>query len=402
MRAPQVRPAQILLLFLLMNIINYVDRQVVSGVLPLLKEHFTLTDAALGLLGTAFMITYSLTAIPFGAWSDRWLPHKVAAIGVAVWSVATVSSALAWSFASLFLFRALVGVGEAAYVSTASTILSGTYEEGKRSGILGIFNLGMPIGGAIGVVLGGWIGTKFGWQWAFFLVGVPGLILAYLAWKLPLQKTAAPPRPKFKLSELGTLIQNRAFFWATLGYAGISFAFGAIVLFVPTFFQRELGYELGTATMLAGALQVGAGLLGAPIGGWVADFWQKRDKRGRAYTLVLAMTASALCLWLGLIFHSLILFFLSAFFMLWHVGVAAALIFDVTDASVWNTANALAMFTMHLLGDIPSPVIVGYISDKFSLTTAFAVMPIALLLASLFFWRASKHQTRESKTPRLL
>ncbi|PWK07457.1 spinster family MFS transporter [Tumebacillus permanentifrigoris] len=404
MSAAKISSTRILLLFLFMNIINYVDRQVVSGVLPLLKDHFTLTDTALGLLGTAFMITYTLTAIPFGAWSDRWKPHKVAAIGVAVWSLATVSSALAWSFASLFIFRALVGIGEAAYVSTASTILSNVYPENKRSGILGLFNLGMPIGGAIGVVLGGWIGAKFGWQWAFFLVGVPGLILAYLAWKLPLPKPVnAPTRPKFSLRELGVLMKNRAFFWSALGYAGISFAFGAIVLFVPTFFQRELGYELGTATMLAGALQVGAGLLGAPIGGYVADFWQKRDKRGRAYTLVLSMAASAILLWGGLLFHSLTLFFLSAFFMLWHVGVAASLIFDVTEPGVWNTANAFAMFMMHLLGDIPSPVIVGYISDKASLTTAFAVMPIAMLFASVCFWRASRHQSKESsKTPRLV
>lgn len=403
MNAAKISSTRILLLFLFMNIINYVDRQVVSGVLPLLKDHFTLSDAALGWLGTAFMITYSLTAVPFGAWSDRWLPHKVAAVGVAVWSVATVSSALAWSFASLFIFRALVGVGEAAYVSTASTILSNTFPEGKRSATLGLFNLGLPIGGAIGVVLGGWIGTHFGWQWAFFLVGVPGLILAYYAWRLPLPKpTTATQRPKFSIQELGVLLQNRAYFWAAFGYAGISFAFGAIVLFVPTFFQREMGYELGTATMLAGALQVGAGLLGAPIGGYVADYWQKRDKRGRAYTLVLSMIASALCLWFGLALHSLVLFFFSAFFMLWHVGVASALIFDVTDAGVWNTANALAMFIMHLLGDIPSPVIVGYISDKASLTTAFAILPIAMVLASFFFWKASTHQSKDNKTPRLL
>ncbi|MGZ4107641.1 MAG: MFS transporter, partial [Tumebacillaceae bacterium] len=152
---------RLLLLFLFMNILNYVDRQVLSGIFPLLKDHFALSDAALGLLGSAFMITYSITAIPFGTWSDRWFPHKVAAIGVGVWSLATVSSALAWSFASLFVFRALVGVGEAAYGSTAGTILSNAYPEQKRSGVLGLFNLGMPIGGALGVVLGGYIGTKF-------------------------------------------------------------------------------------------------------------------------------------------------------------------------------------------------------------------------------------------------
>ncbi|MGZ4031000.1 MAG: spinster family MFS transporter [Tumebacillaceae bacterium] len=381
---------RLLLLFLFMNILNYVDRQVLSGIFPLLKDHFALSDAALGLLGSAFMITYSITAIPFGTWSDRWFPHKVAAIGVGVWSLATVSSALAWSFASLFVFRALVGVGEAAYVSTAGTILSNAYPEQKRSGVLGLFNLGMPIGGALGVVLGGYIGTQFGWQWAFFIVGVPGLLLAYSAWKLPLQRQASSiNRPKIRLSEVIQLFRNRAYVYTCLGYAGISFAFGAMVLFVPTFFERTYGYTLPQATTAAGALQVGAGLLGAPIGGWVADYWQKRNGRGRAYTLVIAMVLSALFLWLGLWLGSMVCFFLSVFFMLWHVGVASSIVFDVSDRALWNTASALAIFLMHLLGDIPSPVIAGAISDATSIFTAFSLMPIPMVLASFFFYKAS-------------
>jgi predicted MFS family arabinose efflux permease len=384
-----MNPTRLLLLFLAINIINYVDRQVLSGVFPLVKEHFLLSDTALGLLGSAFMITYSLTSVPFGAWSDRWLPHKVAAIGVGIWSFATVSSALAWSFASLFVFRALVGIGEAAYVSTAGTILSNAYPEQKRSAVLGLFNLGMPIGGALGVVLGGWLGVTYGWQWAFFLVGAPGLLLALLAWRLPLKKQpAAENRPKFRVGEIIQLFKNKPYFFTCLGYAGISFAFGAIALFVPTFFERSFGLSLEKATLLAGGLQVGAGLLGAPIGGYVADFWQKRHRRGRAYTLVLSMFLSAIFLWVGLLFESFVAFFFSAFFMLFHVGVASALVFDVTDKAVWNTAAALAMFLMHFLGDIPSPVIVGYISDKTSLFTAFALLPIPMLLASYFFWRA--------------
>lgn len=179
------------LFFLLLNIVNYLDRNITSGVLPLLKEHFHATDIALGALGTAFMLSYSVTALPFGIWSDRWKPNKVAAIGVAVWSVATMLSAFAWSMSSLFAFRALVGVGEAAYVATASTILSGHFpKKNRRSFILGLFNLGMPIGGAAGVVLGGMVGVSAGWQTAFALVGLPGLFLAILTWRLQLEPQA--------------------------------------------------------------------------------------------------------------------------------------------------------------------------------------------------------------------
>jgi len=388
-------PRRLLLLFLLMNVLNYVDRQVLAGIAPLLKDHFELTDTHIGLLGSAFMITYSLTAVPFGAWSDRWFPHKVAALGVAIWSVATVGSGLAWSFVALFVFRALVGVGEAAYVSTAGTILSGAYPERQRSAALGLFNLGMPIGGAIGVMAGAAIGAAYGWEWAFFLVGLPGLLLAWICWRLPLEKQAsASDRPKFTMRELSTLLKNRAFLFTSLGYAGISFAFGAIVIFLPTFFNEELGYSLEDAGFVAGVLQVLAGLTGAPLGGLVADFWQKRNPRGRAYTLVISMLLSAILLALGLWLENLVVLFFSAFFMLWHVGVASALVFDVTERAVWNTAAAFALLIMHLLGDIPSPTIVGFLSEQTSLLTAFSVLPIAMLLSAWFFYLAGKNIRR--------
>jgi MFS family permease len=387
-----MRASRLLTLYLCMNILNYVDRNAVSGVFPLLKQHFLLTDTALGLLGSAFMITYSLTAVPFGNWSDRWLPHKVAAIGVAVWSFATVSSAFAWSFASLFVLRALVGVGEAAYVSTASTILSNAYPDRNRSFALGLFNLGLPIGGAIGVILGGWIGTHYGWQYAFLIVGLPGLLLAWISWNLPLARFGSKSQAaeRFRLSDMKQLFTNKPYLLTVLGYAGITFASGAVVLFAPTFFARSFGYSLEKATLLTGAVQVIAGLLGAPIGGYVADYWFKRNVRGRAYTLVLAIFLSAFFMWLGLFLQSFVCFTVSIFFLLWHVGVASAIVFDVTPANIWNTASALAILLMHVFGDIPSPIITGYISDRTSLFTAFNLLPVTLLIASWAFYLAGR------------
>jgi MFS family permease len=378
----------------MLNIVNYLDRNITSGVLPLLKEHFHASDTALGTLGTAFMLTYSLTALPFGIWSDRWKPNKVAAIGVGVWSVATVLSALAWSIESLFAFRALVGIGEAAYVATASTILSGQFPKNRRSFILGLFNLGMPIGGAAGVVLGGLIGASAGWQSAFAIVGVPGLILATLTWRMrlvtPSNTEIGEPMAKIRLgwSTIGALLGRPDYLFATLGYAGISYAFGAIVLFAPSLLERYWGYSVAQAGTLTGAIQVLAGLLGAPLGGWVSDLWQKRSPRGRAYTLTLAMALSSLFLFEGLAYNNLFCFFLSAFFMLWHVGVASAFIFDITERQIWNTAQALSMLIMHLLGDIPSAVLVGYISDRTNLHFSFSLLTIPMFLAALFFFAA--------------
>lgn len=389
-----MNPKSVFTLFFLLNVLNYIDRQVTSGVLPLLKIHFHASDAALGALGTAFMITYALTAIPFGAWSDRWKPHKVAAIGALVWSLATISSALAWSVMSLFLLRAVVGVGEAAFVSTGSTILSGIYPQDKRSRILGWFNLGLPIGGAIGVMAGGAIGEHFGWPWAFALVGIPGLILAYYTWRMPMTYSyphALPSPRKFDWQAARKLFRNKAYIYTCLGYAGISYAFGAIVLFAPMYLQRDFGYSVSHADFLAGVIQVGAGLLGAPIGGYVADAWRKRNPRGRAYTVMLAVLLSAVCLFVGLSHHSILGLFLAAFFMLWHAGVASSLTFDVTDRRVWNTAQGVSLLLMHGLGDVPSSILTGVISDHTSLVFSLSLLSIPMALAALFFFMVSVH-----------
>ncbi|AWB44454.1 hypothetical protein DCC85_09595 [Paenibacillus sp. CAA11] len=380
------------ILFLLLNILNYLDRNVTSGVLPLLQKDFAVNDAMIGLLGTAFMITYAVAAIPLGIWSDRWKPHKVAAIGTAVWSLATIGSALAWSFSSLYLFRSLVGLGEAAFVTTGASILSGLFPEGKRAKVLGLFNLGLPIGSALGVTLGGALGSQLGWPAAFTIVGLPGLVLAYFTWKLPsgsmTENSQAITEKKLVLrrKDMLSLFRNAPFLLASLGYAGISFAFGAIAYFGPTLFHRAFGYSVGASGTLSGAMVVVAGLLGAPLGGIIADYWLKKNPRGRIYTVSIAMLLCAVFLALGMQLLSLPLLFLSVFFLMWHVGIASAIIFDVSPKSIWNTSQATALFIMHLLGDVFSTYIVGEISDHSGLVFAIQTLSIPVLLASVFFF----------------
>jgi MFS transporter, Spinster family, sphingosine-1-phosphate transporter len=269
-----------------------------------------------------------------------------------------------------------------------------TFTPDKRSRILGWFNLGMPIGGAIGVMAGGAIGVQFGWQWAFGIVGVPGLILAYFTWKLRVDKKQATEdtqgaQSRFDWRIARGLFKNPAYIYTCLGYAGISYSFGAIVTFAPLYFHRDFGYTVAQAGLITGVLQVVAGLFGAPVGGYIADAWMKRNPRGRAYTVMLAMSLSAVCLFVGIDEHSLPFLFLSTFFMLWHVGVASSITFDVTDRRVWNTAQGLSLLVMHGLGDVPSNYITGLISDHTNLAFSFSLLPIPMLLATLFFYLVS-------------
>ncbi|AET68009.1 sugar phosphate permease [Desulfosporosinus orientis DSM 765] len=382
-------------LLLIINIFNYIDRNALAGVSPLLKTAFQLNDATIGLLGSAFLLTYTLVAVPFGIWSDLWKPQKVAAIGILIWSLACVLTSTSTSETQLFIWRSLVGVGEAAYVATAGTIISKRFDSGQRSKMLGVFNLGLPLGAALGVVLGGMIGERLGWGAVFVIVGVPGFLLAVMAWLIrdytPMQNPVAgfpPTEVKDKegfdwLKLKGTL--KLPYLLVVLGYIGISYCFGAVINFLPLYLTRIMHFSLGKAATKSGIIIVLAGLLGAPIGGWIADRWYVRYRGGRGFTLLLACLVSAILMWLGIGLQSTLLFGLAAFFMLWHVGVAAAMVFDTTQRLVWNSATAIAMLFMHLLGDVPSSAITGLISDQYGLVMAFNFLPVAMLIGGIAF-----------------
>lgn len=370
---------------------NYLDRQITSAVLPLLKDSFQATDQMLGVLGTAFMVTYALAALPFGIWSDRWKPHKVAAIGAAVWSAATMLSALAWSIESLYVFRALIGVGEAAFVATGSTILSKLYVQSKRARIMALFNLGMPIGSSLGVLAGGALGLQFGWQFAFCIVGLPGLILAFFTWRLKLDRNpdhqygTQDSSTKISFNDVKNLFSNKPFILLSIGYAMISYGFGALSFFGPTLLQREMGYSIDTAGLVLGAIIAVSGFIGVPIGGYIADYWYKYNGRARVHIITISMVISCILLAFGLQLVSITLIALSIFFLFWHVGVIMALLFDVTDYRIWNTATALMLFIMHILGDVPSPTVTGIISDQTNLLFSLKTLIIPMLLAVVFF-----------------
>ena len=380
------------LLFVLfaVNFVNYMDRQVISGVSELIKKDFALNDAQLGLIAISFMISYSLLSVPAGIAADRWKPAKVAAVGVFLWSLATIMTATAQGFGSLFFWRALTGVGEAAFVCTAPTIIGWIFSDEERSSKLSIFNLGLPFGGAAGVMLGSKLGELYGWHTSFITAGLPGILLAYALWNLPVDGY----RPE-SAQQLGNrlslgFLRNPVYLLVVLGYAGISWTFGSIAFWMPAFFTREWGFKLSQAGLYTGIIQVTGGLLGAVVGGYIADFWYKRNRRGRAYTLLIACSLSGLSIWAGIAWHSIIFFFLACFLIMWHMGVAQAMILDCTPQAMWSTASAAAILLMHAIGDIPGPVVTGYFSDKFGLEFAVGLLPLAVLIAAGAFFAAAR------------
>src|SRR6185312_12681395 len=174
----------------LINLLNYLDRYVVSGIVPDLKAPpLGLSDSQIGLLTTAFMIVYMATAPIFGALGDRGSRTRPIALGVFIWSIATILSGFAANYAHLLAGRALVGIGEAAYVAISPALLSDCFARSQRGRVLSVFNMAIPVGAALGYIVGGLMSHHFGWRDAFFVAGAPGILLALLALRLP-----DPPR----------------------------------------------------------------------------------------------------------------------------------------------------------------------------------------------------------------
>src|SRR5579863_6618657 len=165
---------------LTINVLNYADRSVLSAVLPKIQSDLQLSNTELGLLGSSFLLIYAIATLPLGVWADRSTRKNIVALCVAVWSVATALAGFTRNFIQLFLVRSVLGIGEAGYAPASLSMLGDFFPKERRGRIMGLWSIGNLIGTALGLILGGFIADAFGWRWAFFVVGIPGLVTAFL------------------------------------------------------------------------------------------------------------------------------------------------------------------------------------------------------------------------------
>jgi MFS transporter, Spinster family, sphingosine-1-phosphate transporter len=362
------------------NFINYVDRQIIISLGPFIRGDLQLTYTGFGWLITAFMLIHSLTSLPFGMLSDRWVRRKIIALGVFGWSAATFFCGLATNFAHLLAARAVVGVGEAAYAPPANSLLSDVFPAVERSRILGFFNLGMFLGGATGLILGGVLGEVLGWRGCLYLVSLPGFLLGGLAWGLrePPQVTTNQRTPVI------ALLRNPLLIYVLVGGVITAFSAGALIVWMPQFVTDVRHFRPRDAGLYVGAVGVSGGLLGVITGSYLADWLYARWPWGRMATIGTGLILSSPFVTLSLYTpnHTLMLvyFFLGIFLMVWYTGPIIAVIHDVVPADVKATAQALYVLLIHLLGDTFSPAIVGKLADLHALQSAL-LLPAVINVA---------------------
>lgn len=405
-----------LIVLTLINMLNYVDRQVVASLGETLTRSPTglhLSDTQFGFLTSAFMVVYMLMSPFFGKLGDRSNRPRVLATGVAIWSAFTALGGFAWNYVSLFACRAVVGVGEAAYGTISPAILSDYFGKERRGRVFAIFSSAIPIGSALGYMLGGYVDAHWGWRHAFFVAGIPGVVLAILVWRL-----ADPPRgaqdPDFVGAHVATaghepilkayarLLRCRPYALTVAGYAAYTFAMGAMVVWAPAFLERMRGLPKAEANIQFGAIVVVTGFVGTFAGGYLGDYLLKRY--AQAYLLLsgvstllsvpfaaVALMSPSKSVFFGAMVIAQLLLFAST-------GPINSAIVNLVDPLERATASALSIFAIHALGDVPSPPLVGWISDRSDLGQAILIVPFAIGLAGLLWLAAAWAGAREQGT----
>jgi predicted MFS family arabinose efflux permease len=388
--SPRAREVSFLVLALLLsaNLLNYIDRQVLYAVFPLIKGDFRLSDTALGFLGSAFMISY-MVAAPFFGWKGAVTSRtKLASWGLLTWSLSTVFSGLAPNYRFLLGARTLVGIGEASFSAVSPALLSDHFARERRGRILSWFYLAIPVGSALGYLLGGIVGEKLGWHMAFLMVAGPGLILTVPFRFLvdPRHGKATDGKGAWKLSRYLSLFRNRSFLTNTLAMAAMTFALGGLAQWIPTFLYRDHHLDVAKANTLVGVVTVLAGVTGTLCGGWLGDRWQQRNPRGyllvSGWGFLLSVPITVYTLLASPLENFIAGMFSAEFFLFLSTGPLNAVIANVTTPMTRTMAFAANIFLIHALGDAVSPTAIGWFSDLWGLKTALLTTAFAVALAA--------------------
>jgi MFS transporter, Spinster family, sphingosine-1-phosphate transporter len=389
MRLSNFSPTQwrVLLILMLVNFVNYVDRQIIFSLFPAIRRDFSLSFVQLGYLATAFTVVLSLASFPLGMLADRISRRAVISAGVLFWSGATFFSGLAGSFRSLLAARALVGVGEAAYTPAGAAVISASFPREVRARVQGSFDIGMFVGGATGIALGGVMAQAFGWRSAFFLVGVPGLILGLTALTLP-KATSSPLSEGQKKISLGELLRVPAFVWLLVSGWFCSFAGYAYIAWGPDLVQEYKGFSASEAGLALGLVIVGGGTAGIATGAYFSDKMARLRPWGRAVIIPVGFVLGAPAIFYALHVSGkvpfLIAFGLGAFFLSWYHGPLTATIHDLVPSRGHATALGFYYLFVNLLSMAIAPIVIGRVADRYGLITALQIPIVAQLIGAAF------------------
>ena len=393
----------ILIVCFLLYMINFMDKQVMSVVLEPMKQDLGLTDTEAGMLQTVFFLGMAFFGIPVAFLVDRWSRRKALASMAIVWSIFTYLTGLGKGFISIAIARFFVGVGEAAYPAAGTAMLSAAYPQQMRGRILGIFNIAIPIGASLGMILGGVIVAKTGsWRSPFFIFAIPGIILGIIAFFLKDYQTVKETDQSGKqvgfIKSFQTILKIPTAVWFALGYSFYLTMNFVMLVWGPAFYMRSHNIAIDKAAMIMGSFAL-LGIIGAPAGGILADVWQKKNPKGRVFTPLVACLLSTVFLVGAIVFE------FKGIGYLFGVGFGISAVLGVPGVNAvsqdiappavkgitWGIIGTCAMIVSSL-----APSLIGIISDAQGggaegLKFGMLILCLSGVLGAFMFWKASKH-----------
>jgi len=382
-----------------LNLLDYLDRQLLAAVLPPLQSELHLHDEQAGTIGTAFMLGYFLTAPVFGYLGDRLPRRWLVAAGVFVWSLGTLLSGHANAYVSLLFFRTLVGFGEASFGTISPGWIADLFPAERRNNAITIFYFAIPVGSAMGYLLGGVMAAHFGWRSAFLCAGYPGLLLAFVLFVLREPARGATDVTKPVPVAGGTsgwrsyfaLFHFPRYLLVVAGYIAQTFAMGGFALWAPSFLFRIHHMKIDAAAFFFSASLAATGLVATLAGGFTATWWQRRTGTGYAWVLALSAVAAAPIAFLAFSVADLtgakIALVLTMFLLFLSTGPVNTLILETVPVTMRASSMAASIFAIHMFGDLWSPRFVGLLSDRWGdLQRALLwVLPGGMVVCA-FFW----------------
>lgn len=409
---------------LIVYILNFLDRQIVSILAEPMKAEFGLSDTQLGLLaGPAFAVFYAVLGVPIARYADKAGTNRVwlISISLAIWSGMTAVCGFAQNFLQLALARVGVGVGEAGCTPAAHSLIADSVAPEKRSSAIAFYGLGIPIGGLLGLIIGGIVNDLYGWRAAFMIVGAPGILLAFVIPKIirdprhtvdivSVGKSAAPTTPALTVAEAAReIFASKAYLYIFIAASFTAFLSYGKGLWTISFFIRSHGFST-TEAGLAMAVALGlSGIIGTWLGGKMADVFGKRDKRHLLTLPAIGMTVAAPLLFAGYWVDD------------WRIAVALLIVPTILNSAYYGpaygcvqglvrrearaVAASMVVFGQNLIGLGMGPLLFGVLSDALQPVAGTDSVRWVLygaawlgLIPAFFFWRASLRLNAELKS----
>lgn len=393
-------------LFLLFFIymFDFADRKIMSVLFPFIKEEWDLGDMQLSMLGGVVSLMVAIFVIPSAIIVDRWSRKKMIALMVFIWSIMTLMCAFAQNYYQLLLFRALIGIGEAAYAPAAIAMISKIFPPNHRGKYIGIYDAAAPLGIALGMAVGGYIGMMYGWRYAFGYVAIPGILLSVLMLfakdykTLPLYEHAQ--KTQFSLKTISSLFSIKTLVLVFFAFACVVGVNTAMIDWAPSYFIRFHGLTESQAGYVSGLIALCV-LIGAPLGGWLGDRASLRYSNGKVLVCFIGTLASAISLGVALLLShtslAIVFFCLFGVFSIACLAPGTAIIQDLVQPGLRSVAFGVNVVVMSVFGAVLFLFIVGLLSDMYSLHIALLFLPIAMAVGSLLFFLSRTSYVRDYK-----